>query len=81
MRTSMYIRGMDIETKMRLKMMAANKGIPIHKLVDLLVEDYWKKKKIKWLPVYFLVRCVNSLKSYWANYERTGGEALIFLGC
>ena len=45
MQTSMYIRGIDIEIKMRLKVMGANKGIPVYKLLDLLVEDYWEKRQ------------------------------------
>lgn len=45
LRTQMDFKGIDIETKAKLKLMAANRGIFLYQLLDELVEQAFKKEQ------------------------------------
>jgi hypothetical protein len=44
LRTQMDFKGINIETRAKLKLMAANKGIPLYQLLDEMVEEAFKKE-------------------------------------
>lgn len=50
LRTQMDFKGINIETRAKLKLMAANRGIPLYRLLDEIVEQAFKKEQ------YTLVR-------------------------
>jgi hypothetical protein len=41
----MDFRGIKIETRAKLKLMAANRGIPLYQLLDEIVEEAFKKEQ------------------------------------
>ncbi len=43
MRTQVNFKGIDVETKLRLKVMAASKGVPLYQLLDEIVQKAWEK--------------------------------------
>jgi len=45
LRTQMCFRGISIDTSLRLKVMAINRGIPLYQLLDELVDKAWKKQQ------------------------------------
>ena len=45
LRTQMDFKGINIETKLKLKIMAANRGVPLYQLLDEIVEQAFKKEK------------------------------------
>ena len=45
LRTQMDFKGINIETKLKLKLMAANKGIFLYQLLDKIVEEAFKKEQ------------------------------------
>ena len=50
LRTQMDFKGINIETRAKLKLLAANRGIPLCRLLDEIVEEAFKKEQ------YTLVR-------------------------
>lgn len=44
LRTQMDFKGINIETRAKLKLMAANRGIPLCQLLDEIVEEAFKKE-------------------------------------
>ena len=50
LRTQMDFKGINIETRAKLKLMAANRGVPLYQLLDEIVEQAFKKEQ------YTLVR-------------------------
>jgi hypothetical protein len=48
--TQMDFKGINIETKVKLKLIAANRGVPLYRLLDEIVEQAFKKEQ------YTLVR-------------------------
>lgn len=50
LRTQMDFKGIGIETRAKVKLMAANRGIPLYQLLDEIVEEAFKKEQ------YTLVR-------------------------
>jgi hypothetical protein len=50
LRTQMDFNGINIETKAKLNLMAANRGIPLYQLLDEMVEEAFEKQQ------YTLVR-------------------------
>ena len=45
LRTQMDFKGINIETRAKLKLMAANRGIPLYQLLDEIVEEAFKKEE------------------------------------
>jgi len=45
LRTLMDFKGINIETKLKLKIMAANRGVPLYQLLDEIVEQAFKKEQ------------------------------------
>ena len=45
LRTQMDFKGINIETKLKLKLMAANRGVPLYRLLDEIVEQAFKKEQ------------------------------------
>ena len=45
LRTQMDFKGINIETKLKLKIMAANRGVPLYQLLDEIVEQAFKKEQ------------------------------------
>jgi hypothetical protein len=45
LRTQMDFKGINIETRAKLKLMAANRGIPLYRLLDEIVEQAFKKEQ------------------------------------
>ena len=50
LRTQMDFKGINVETRAKLKLMAAKRGIPLYQLLDEIVEEAFKKEQ------YTLVR-------------------------
>jgi len=50
LRTQMDFKGINIETRAKLKLIAANRGVPLYRLLDEIVEQAFKKEQ------YTLVR-------------------------
>ena len=46
-KTNMSIRGVTLDTRLRLKVMAIGKGVPIYRLLDEIVDKAWQKEKDK----------------------------------
>lgn len=46
-KTNMSIRGVTPDTRLKLKVMAIGKGIPIYRLLDEIVDKAWQKEKDK----------------------------------
>ena len=46
-KTNMSIRGVTLDTRLRLKVMAISKGVPIYRLLDEIVDKAWQKEKDK----------------------------------
>lgn len=44
MRVNVWLQGIDAETKVRMKVLAAAKGIPLYKLIDELIEEAWERE-------------------------------------
>ena len=44
LRTQMDFKGINIETRAKLKLMAANRGIFVYQLLDEIVEEAFKKE-------------------------------------
>jgi len=44
LRTQMDFKGINIETKLKLKIMAANRGIPLYQLLDKMVDEAFEKE-------------------------------------
>jgi len=45
LRTQMDFKGISIETRLKIKMMAANRGIFLYQLLDEIVEQAFKKEQ------------------------------------
>ena len=45
LRTQMDFKGINIETRVKLKLMAANRGIPLYQLLDEIVEEAFKREQ------------------------------------
>lgn len=41
----MDFKGIDIETRLKLKLMAANRGVPLYQLLDEMVEEAFEKER------------------------------------
>jgi len=50
LRTQMDFKGINIETRAKLKLIAANRGVPLYRLLDEIVEQAFEKEQ------YTLVR-------------------------
>jgi len=46
-KTNMSIRGVTPDTRLKLKVMAIGKGVPIYRLLDEIVDKAWQKEKDK----------------------------------
>lgn len=46
-KTNMSIRGVTLDTRLKLKVMAMGKGVPIYRLLDEIVDKAWQKEKDK----------------------------------
>jgi hypothetical protein len=45
LRTQMDFKGINIETRAKLKLMAANRGVPLYQLLDEIVGEAFKKEE------------------------------------
>ena len=45
LRTQMDFKGITVETRVKLKLMAANRGIHLYQLLDQLVEEAFEKEQ------------------------------------
>jgi hypothetical protein len=47
LRINMSVRGVTLDTRLKLKIMAVSKGVPIYRLLDEIVDKAWQKEKDK----------------------------------